>query len=61
MSEESTKACLGAETKTVWNASGDMEECVCCGTRVRWDLVDHPFFGFKHQGCKHKEEDAEEK
>lgn len=35
-------ACMGGGTRTV----DDMEECIVCGTRVAWDLVEHPFFGF---------------
>ena len=42
-----TKACLGAATLDC----GDMRECVHCQTRVAWDLVDHPFFGFA-SGCQ---------
>lgn len=30
----------------------DMAECIECGTRVRWDLRDHPFFGF--QNCRER-------
>lgn len=37
------KACNGDETISV----GDMEECLACETRVRNDLVDHPFWGFR--------------
>ena len=24
----------------------EMRECIECGTQCRWDMVDHPFFGF---------------
>lgn len=41
------KACEGAETITHRRADADMEECRECGNCCRWDLVDHPFFGFK--------------
>jgi len=39
------KACEGGRTITGWNA--DMEHCLHCDREVRWDLVDHPFFGFQ--------------
>ena len=45
--DEDTRACLGALTITEQNAMGDMERCQVCGAEVRWDLVDHPFFGFE--------------
>lgn len=38
------KACEGASTLT----DGDFEECLSCGTRIRWDLVNHPFWGFQN-------------
>lgn len=41
----SAKACNGAPTISVWQ---NMEECAECGTRVRWDCVDDPFFGFQN-------------
>jgi hypothetical protein len=44
---EETRACMGAPTVTEQNAMGDMERCLACGAEVRWDLVDHPFWGFK--------------
>lgn len=50
------KACEGEQTVTEWTASGDMEECLDCGRRVRWDLSDHPFFGFKASCSKIKSE-----
>ena len=55
-----TKACLGGRTRTVRKAGGDMEECVFCGTQVRWDLVDHYFFGFRNQGCQHMDKDTDD-
>lgn len=49
---EPKRACEGAATIH----EGDM--CGCphpdCGVSIRWDLVDHPFFGFK-AGCPLKE------
>ena len=42
------RACLDGPTRSMPN---NMEECVECGTCVRHDLVDHPFFGFKN-GCQ---------
>ena len=38
------KACEGHTTIT----DGDMEKCCHCGIKIRWDLVEHPFFGFKN-------------
>lgn len=50
------RACMGAPTITHKEAGADFEECQHCGTRVRWDLVDHPFFGFAaHCDTKDKE------
>jgi hypothetical protein len=43
------KACEGGR---VLEAFHDMAECAHCGTCVRWDLQDHPFFGFQH--CEEK-------
>jgi hypothetical protein len=43
-------ACLGAATKSTRSCMEHMEECQACGCEVRWDLVDHPVFGFK-AGC----------
>lgn len=42
----SQAACLGASTKSV-RTTEHMEECRACKTRVRFDLVDHRFWGFK--------------
>lgn len=39
-------ACLGASTKSV-RTTEHMEECRTCKTRVRFDMVNHPFWGFK--------------
>lgn len=43
-------ACEGAATVENHDSCEHMEECQQCGARVRWDLVDHPLFGFK-AGC----------
>jgi len=49
-------ACQGGDTRQV-RTTEHMEECRVCGERVRFDLVDHPFFGFR-AGCdKWKETD----
>ncbi len=50
----SRKACDGAATLEC----GDMAECIECGTAVRWDLRDHPFWGF--QSCDQKTPDTPE-
>lgn len=47
MSDE-RKACDGEITLE----DGDFQECLACGTRIRWDLCDHPFWGF--QNCERK-------
>lgn len=39
------KACETGEYRNVWE---NMAGCDHCGTCVRWDLVDDPFFGFQH-------------
>lgn len=41
-------ACLSG--LTVPDMGKDMERCLHCGTSIRWDLVDDPFWGFK-AGC----------
>lgn len=44
----SRMACLGAETKSVHEFGGShMEECRECGSRVQWQLVHHPIWGFR--------------
>jgi hypothetical protein len=49
-------ACQGGDTRQI-RTTEHMEECRVCGERVRFDLVDHPFFGFR-AGCdKWKETD----
>ena len=50
--DPSKMACRGAGTVTIRTGSGDMEECRACGTKVAWDLVEHPIFGFE-AGCDH--------
>lgn len=36
----------GAMARPV-DASGDFVECVECESEVRWDMQDHPFWGFR--------------
>lgn len=43
------KACETGEYREVWH---EMAGCDHCGTCVRWDMVDHPFWGF--QTCREK-------
>lgn len=43
------KACETGEVREVWH---EMAGCDHCGTCVRWDLQDHPVFGF--QNCREK-------
>jgi len=50
---DAEKACDGGRTIDVPGTA--WRECLDCGTRVRWDLVDHPFFGFQH--CPRKTPD----
>ena len=38
------KACQGGNVLEI----GDFAECAHCGTRIRWDLRDHPFWGFQN-------------
>lgn len=45
------KACDGGRVFE----SGDFAECAECGTRVRWDVRDDPFWGFQH--CPDKSPD----
>lgn len=42
------KACDGGRVFE----DGDFAECAECGTRIRWDLREHPFWGF--QNCRDK-------
>jgi len=46
---EQRMACLGAQTRSV-RTTEHMEECRACGTQIQFQLVDHPFWGFK-AGC----------
>jgi hypothetical protein len=41
------RACEGDDTIPRWHCQGEMHECYHCGTQVQWDMVDHPFFGFR--------------
>lgn len=43
-------ACCGAPTAETRCFSEHMAECRLCKTEVRWDLIDHPVFGFA-AGC----------
>lgn len=49
----SRRACLGAATHSV-RTTEHMEECRACGTQVQFQLVDHPFWGFR-AGCERAE------
>jgi hypothetical protein len=40
------KACEGADTIENRDSCEEMRECIACGSRVRHDLTEHPFFGF---------------
>lgn len=42
-------ACRGHPTRSV-RTTEHMEQCRACGCKVRYDLVDHTFWGFK-AGC----------
>jgi hypothetical protein len=46
------RACLGGSTLSVRMGSEHAQECVVCGTTVRDDMTDHPFFGFASSGCE---------
>jgi hypothetical protein len=50
------KACDGERTLE----DGDFVECLECGTRVRWDLRDDPFWGFQHCAQKTQVQPAAE-
>lgn len=46
-----TRACCGADTMPCRLSDlSHAQQCRKCGTRVRDDLVEHPFFGFV-AGC----------
>lgn len=51
-------ACMGAPTRSLNAFPVDMEECVYCGTSIRWDKVDDPFWGFGNEPCEHAKEDV---
>jgi hypothetical protein len=48
MSDE-RKACRGGDARTcrVLGASAEFVECRECKRAVRWDMADHPLFGFQ--------------
>lgn len=52
MMKDLEKACDGGRTVRRVSACMDFEECIACGKSVRWDLVVHPFFGFRN--CSQK-------
>ena len=41
------KACRGGSTLPAMAGGEPAQECQFCGTKVRDDLVDHPFYGFE--------------
>ncbi len=47
-------ACLGGETRSLdrGETNNEMRECVVCERAVRWDMTEHPFFGFGDKPCK---------
>lgn len=47
----------GAKTKYVRVGSGHFKECRACGTRIREDLQEHPFFGW-NASCGAAKDDA---
>lgn len=47
------RACMGGATRPTREGPEHFEECRACGTGVRFDLVDHPFFGFR-ASCDHR-------
>jgi hypothetical protein len=46
---EHAKACEGGPRLD----EGDMVSCLYCGREIRWDLADHPFWGF--QNCDERQ------
>lgn len=46
------RACEGGQTYEV-DPCGDMRSCAHCDREVRWDMVDHPFWGFE-ASCSEK-------
>lgn len=61
MSEKDDCAANGGPT--ISRAKGcindEMLECIVCHTQCRWDMTDHPLFGFK-SGCNRPELKNEE-
>jgi len=53
--ERTNMACLGAETRSTREGPDHMEECRACGMSVAWDLVSHPFFGFR-AACERRDQ-----
>jgi hypothetical protein len=56
-----TPACEGGDTIPIKSGMEDMEQCPVCGDAVRWDMVDHPFFGFSAMGCGKSKQHSENK
>ncbi len=52
MDDDKPKACDGGETREVYHPGTSFEECLACGSAVRWDLQDNRFFGW--QTCPHR-------
>lgn len=50
------KACEGGRTIDA-DPCGDFVECLACGRQIRWDMTDHPFWGF--QTCPEKAQTAD--
>lgn len=40
-------ACRGHASTPAWEGPEQMEQCVACGCEVRFDLVEHHYFGFR--------------
>jgi hypothetical protein len=53
MSTRTNMACLGAETVSV-RVTEYMERCRACGMEIQYQLVDHPFWGFR-AGCERRD------
>jgi hypothetical protein len=52
------KACDGDMTYDC-DPNGDFKGCHHCEREVRWDMVDHPFWGFAASCPKSRRADAE--
>lgn len=50
MGASEKRACRGAATASCRMSTEHAQRCRHCGTKVRDDMVDHPFFGFV-AGC----------